>query len=379
MKNIFQYFLTAILFLSIPVYSQTLSISDVEIEKRNAAAAFAEAWQLTLVLVQRECRSPITDSRGSTIEIAKAWALRNRPEMEAAHTWIERYFSSLSPDARKRGSQELRRALGDAVLQNARTFFSRKLPDTASCKRAVNWFSVPQLDIKNIPLNPGYEGFAEFPATLARIRAEPGFSVPKYVKLDFEEISKSSDGSGYLASLDAAEAARERGDTAGLIATFQSMAERGDTRAAQTVGLIYLNGQQIEKNDIEAYKWFHAAWVLGDAEGLNALGVMARDGLGVPVNRTLAGASFQLAKIFSKDQETFDRASGNLERLQSRMSIEEKTRVACMKLTDFEGSLRAPIQDVPPAVKDERNISSKWRVGDLMEKSTDVYNVDACR
>lgn len=379
MKRIFQGFLVAIFFWLAPVHGQTLKTSDDEVERRNAAAAFANAWQLALVLVQRECKPPITTSEDSIDEIARAWTLRNRPEMEAANTWLERYFSSLSPDARKRDSLELRRAVGDAALQNARTFFARRLPDAASCKRAINWFSFPQLDLKNIALNPGYEAFAEFPATLAGIRAEPGFFVPKHLKFDFEDIFKSTGGFGYVASLDAAEAARERGDTAGRMAIFQSMAERGDGRAAQTIGIIYLNGLQVEKNDIEAYRWFHAAWVLWEGEGLNAMGVMARDGLGVPVNRTLAGASFHLAKIFSGNQEAFDRASENLEGLQSRMSAEEKAEIACMKLAAFERSLQAPIKDLPPFVKDERSINSKRRVGDLVENLAYVYNVDACR
>ena len=127
-------------------------------------------------------------------------------------------------------------------------------------------------------LNPGYEQFAEFPATLARIRAEPGFAVPPHLKFGMEKRGQFLSGVGNLASLDAAEAARERGDGPARIAIFKGLAERGDGNAATQVGIIYLTGQQVAKDDGSAYRWFYAAWSQSNMDGLNALGVMNRDG-----------------------------------------------------------------------------------------------------
>ena len=65
--------------------------------------------------------------------------------------------------------------------------------------------------------------FAEFPQTLAKIRAEPNFSVPSHLKLGLTSANqnKTVSGIGNIASLNAAEAAKERGDGPGRIAVYK--------------------------------------------------------------------------------------------------------------------------------------------------------------
>lgn len=373
---------TVTLLCSLSAHSQVAQLSSTEIEKRNAAAAFASLREASVFLLLGECSHLMANSTVSMYTVAQGWFDRNKPEMEAAYVWLDRYLSYLkntNPDAYKHASNDLLRSGSEGLLQNARIFFARKLPDMASCERAAKTFSIPQTDLKNIALNPGYEQFAEFPATLARIRAEPDFSVPPHLKFGMDKIVQNIVPLGDLASLDAAEAAKERGDGLGRIAVFKSMAERGDGRAAQQIGVIYLNGQQVEKNPITAYRWFYAAWSLSEMEGLNALGVMSRDGLGVPVNLPLAEAAFYLAKAAARSRETFDRALSNLDRLENRISPEEKSRIACLTLNSLDDALRAPIRRLDSLVKGKSISNSDRRLGVIVKDLAEAYKTATCQ
>lgn len=372
----------ALLLCAMSAHSQVAQLSSAEIEERNAAAAFASVREASLFLLLGECSHLMANSSVSVNAVAREWFDRNKPEMEATYVWLDRYFSYLkttNPETYKQASTELARATGNGVLHSARGFFARNLPDMASCEKAVNTYSVPQVDLKNIALNPGYEQFAEFPATLARIRAESDFFVPPHLKFGMDKAAQNIVGFGNLASLDASEAAKERGDGIGRIAAFKRMAERGDGRAAQQIGLIYLNGQQVEKNPISAYRWFYAAWSLSDMEGLNALGVMTRDGLGVPVNLPLAEATFYLAKAAARSREAFDRALSNLDRLENRISLEERSRIACMSLSVLDDALRAPIRGLDSLVDGKSISNSDRRLGVIVKDLAEVYKTATCQ
>jgi TPR repeat protein len=295
---------------------------------------------------------------------------------------LDRYLSYLkntNPVAYKQASDDLVRSGSDGLLQNARIFFARKQPDIESCEKAAKAFSVPQVDLRNMALNPGYEHFAEFPATLARIRAESDYFVPEHLKFGMDLAAKNIALFGAVASLEAAEAAKERGDGPGRIAIFKNMAERGDGKAAQQIGLIFLNGQQVDKNPIYAYRWFYAAWSLSDMGGLNALGGMTRDGLGVSVNLPLAGATFYLAKAAARSRATFELALSNLDRLEKRISPEERSQIACMTLGSLDDALRAPIRELAPLVNGKSISNSERRLGVIVKDLADAYKTAACQ
>lgn len=359
---------------------QVAQLSASEIEKRNAAAAFATSHQASLSILLGECSHLLGNSNMEII--AKGWFERNMPEMEAAYVWLDRYLAYLkSTDANtfQRTSNELVRATGTAALQNSRTFFARNAPDTTSCEKAAKIFSIPQLDIKNIALNPGYEQLSEFPQTLARIRNEPNFSVPQHLKLGFENSNRQLTGLGNIASLDAADALKEKGDGPGRGSIYMGMAKRGDGKAAQQVGLIYLNGQQVEKNIPAAYRWFYAAWSLSDMDGLNAMGVMLRDGLGVPVNLTIAQSAFYLAKAAARNQAAFDLASNNVSKLTGQITDDEKSKIACMSLKNLDDALRAPIQTLQPVVQGKPITNPERRLGSIVKDLTAFYQPDFCK
>jgi hypothetical protein len=366
---------------SLTAHGQVAQLSTTEIEKRNAAAAFASVREASLFLLLGECHHLMANSNVPLDVVARAWFDRNKPELEATYGWLDKYISYLKAtnlEKYNQASNELVRSTSNGVLQTARVFFARKQPDLASCEKASKTFSAPQVDLKNVALNPGYEQFAEFPETLARIRAEADFSVPPYLKFGMDKVAHNF-SVGNIASLDAAEAAKERGDGLGRVAVFKSLAERGDGKAAQQIGLIYLNGQQVEKNPMNAYRWFYAAWSLSEMEGLNALGVMNRDGLGVPVNLPLAQATFYLAKAAARTREAFDRALSNLDRLESRISSVEKSLIACMSLSSLDTALQGPIRPFEAFVVGKSISNSERRLGVVVKDLAETYKTALCK
>ena len=344
--------------------------------------AFALGREASLHTLLGECSHLMSLSNPTIETIAKGWFDRNKPELEAAYVWLDQYMSYLKtndPAAFQLASSELARVQGNSILQNARVFFGRQVPNLASCDRAAKTYAISQTDFKNMALNPGYEQFAEFPETLARIRSVPNFAVPPHLKFGFDSASHKLAGVGNIASLDAAEAAREQGDGPRRIAVFKGLAERGDGMAAQQVGLMYLNGQQVDKNINEAYRWFYAAWSLSEMEGLNALGVMNRDGLGVPVNLPLAQSAFYLAKAGARSQPAFDRALNNLDRLGNQISPDAKTQIACMSLSAMDAELKRPIQSLQPLVTPRAIASPERRLGVVVKDLAAIYQAGACR
>ena len=255
MRN--QFIAVVLLVCSNFAHSQVAQLTVTEIEKRNAAVAFAIVREANLYMLMGECSHLMSRSPPTIETIAKGWFDRNKPELEAAYTWLDQYLVHLKtndPAAFQRASIEIASVQGDSLLQNARIYFGRQVPNLASCEQAAKPYSISETDLKNLALNPGYEQFAEFPETLARIRAVPNFAVPPHLKFGFDSANQRVVGVGNIASLDAAEAAGARGDGMGRVAVFKGMAERGDGAAAQQIGLIYVNGEQVEKNAVEAYR-----------------------------------------------------------------------------------------------------------------------------
>ena len=103
----------------------------------------------------------------------------------------------------------------------------------------------------NLGGTKGFERFAEFGETLKRWRTYPMFRPIDDKFRTFE--TQVSAAQQPRVTLDAIEAARERGDSSTVIRGFESLAERGDQRAAQTLGIFYLNGQYVNRNPQSAF------------------------------------------------------------------------------------------------------------------------------
>lgn len=62
----------------------------------------------------------------------------------------------------------------------------------------------------------------------------------------------------------------------------RTAADAGDTLGMNTLGTMYGEGLGVPRNDADAVLWFRAAAEAGDGRGMNNLGVMYSNGLGVP-------------------------------------------------------------------------------------------------
>ena len=71
------------------------------------------------------------------------------------------------------------------------------------------------------------------------------------------------------------------GDVKGALSTLTTLAQLGDPKAQQVLGVMYQNGQGITKNSQEALNWFRLAAASGNEAALYPLGLMYATGAGV--------------------------------------------------------------------------------------------------
>ena len=138
MRN--QFIAVVLLVCSNFAHSQVAQLTVTEIEKRNAAVAFAIVREANLYMLMGECSHLMSRSPPTIETIAKGWFDRNKPELEAAYTWLDQYLVHLKtndPAAFQRASIEIASVQGDSLLQNARIYFGRQVPNLASCEQAA--------------------------------------------------------------------------------------------------------------------------------------------------------------------------------------------------------------------------------------------------
>jgi Sel1 repeat len=95
--------------------------------------------------------------------------------------------------------------------------------------------------------------------------------------------------------VDAAYAAHQKGDYAAALRLVRAPAEQGDARAQSLLGLIYSSGHVAPRDDREATKWFRSAADQGDAVAQLQMGVMYSEGRSVPQDYSEAARWYQLA------------------------------------------------------------------------------------
>lgn len=83
------------------------------------------------------------------------------------------------------------------------------------------------------------------------------------------------------ADYDAGTAAFHAGDFAAALAEWLPLAEAGDARAQNELGVMYGAGFGVEKDNATAASWFRRAAIQGDVRAQNNLGRLYRLGLGV--------------------------------------------------------------------------------------------------
>lgn len=331
--------------------------NESEIEKREAAAGFLLPQAMALSVLRLECRQWLASTDDDVDKVAQIWWERNRGDLDAA-LWIstqavQRYRSTLSSGQASNAERQMVAAVSNANLDILRSVFQRKVPTPDSCQRALQRYKTALLDVANLKSTRGYEQFAEFGETLKRAKADPMYHSREEMYRTLEAqvgIAKTP-----LITLDAIEAARETRDPAVQIQGFKSLAQRNDAQAAQALGVIYLRGQIVPRNYPAASAWFYNAWAMGEPEGLNALGVMARDGLGMSIDNKLAIAAFAVVRKNTSPGSTgaSQRAKANYSSLEKQLSEKDLADAGCMTWASLNNRFRTLTNSVPEVVLHE--------------------------
>lgn len=99
----------------------------------------------------------------------------------------------------------------------------------------------------------------------------------------------------------------KRGDHENAFEAFEALANKGDARAMGAVGLMYVRGLGVRKNETVGAAWLARAADEGDAEAMHSLGEMYAEGQGVPRSRVIALALYfngarlgnEMARVFA--------------------------------------------------------------------------------
>jgi len=332
----------ALLILLTGQQSAIAQISDQEIERREAAAGFILPAAMGLGVLRLECSKWLQGDEDVN-RIAKAWWERNRESLDAA-IWVSsqavhRYRAIMAPEKAALAERQMAQAIGSAALATLRAVFASQLPTPQLCQKAIQRYKFKELDVVNLSKTPGYERFGEFGETLKRVAADKDFRPMEEKFRTFD--AQVSIANNPLITLDAIEAAKVSKDVAGVVRGFESLAERGNSRAAQTLGIFYLNGQYVSRNPQAARGWFYNSWAMGNPEGINALGVMLRDAIGIPADSKLALVAFAIAKqMASKDSaEAFQRSASNYSRLSQQLTSMDVVGAGCLNWSDLHSKL----------------------------------------
>ncbi len=73
-----------------------------------------------------------------------------------------------------------------------------------------------------------------------------------------------------------------RGNYKTALKEFRILAEQGNAEAQFNLGIMYVEGKGVSKDNTEAVKWYRKAAEQGDAQAQNNLGLMYSEGEGVP-------------------------------------------------------------------------------------------------
>ena len=131
-----------------------------------------------------------------------------------------------------------------------------------------------------------------------------------------------------LADVEAGKTALRRGDYQSAYRAFLPDAEAGDDVAMVTIVLLFYRGQLGEVNFTK--DWYVRAFDRQNGDALNNIGVMYRDGQGVQKNGQLAYVLFltvHLAEMGSENTQI--RANGNLRRAVSELPTDQIANALC--------------------------------------------------
>jgi Sel1 repeat-containing protein len=125
-------------------------------------------------------------------------------------------------------------------------------------------------------------------------------------------------------------AAIDRGDYTTARAELSKLASAGDDTAMITMALFYHQGRGVPQDYSKAMDWYLKAFPLSNGDAYNNLGVMYRDGLGVPADRKIAYALFLIVHMRGLGGDSTQiRAGRNLDREVAEQPVQEIRAAVC--------------------------------------------------
>jgi hypothetical protein len=150
-------------------------------------------------------------------------------------------------------------------------------------------------------------------------------------------------------TLSEALAAKRRGDFAAAYPLWVALSEKGDDKATVELGLMHHQGVGVPQDYGKAMDWYLKVFKK-NADALNNIGVMYRDGLGVEKNRKIAHLLFLTIHMSGMGGEaTISRANRNLRREVAELSIAERRESICytMQYVSAYVESKGTLKDVP--------------------------------
>ena len=105
---------------------------------------------------------------------------------------------------------------------------------------------------------------------------------------------------------------------------WEGLAKKGDVKAMMSLGMVYHTGDGVDVDYTKAMDWYLQAYAKNDGDALNNIGVLFRDGLGMPKNEKIAYLLFLKVHMEGLGTEgTQMRSGSSLGRLVGSMKKED--------------------------------------------------------
>ena len=157
------------------------------------------------------------------------------------------------------------------------------------------------------------------------------------------------------ADIETAVALLRAGEIQSAIPLFEELANEGDTKAMITLGNLYYEGRGTTQDYQSAMNWYLRA-LPENGDAFANIGVLYRDGLGVPQNLEIAYAVFVITHMRGLgSDDTQIRNGRNLQKAVSVMSQNQIIRALCQSetyvmqfvLNEGTGGVRDDSGDLP--------------------------------
>jgi uncharacterized protein len=159
-------------------------------------------------------------------------------------------------------------------------------------------------------------------------------------------------------------AATQRGDFETAYAVWVQRAQQGDDKAAIEAGLAHHMGRGRPVDHAQALTWYLSA-LEKNGDAWNNIGVIFRDGLGVPQNRRIAHLMFLTVHMTGFGNEaTVMRANRNLRREIAELPLAERQASLCYTMGYLQAYVRSrgELKEVPEHL---RASPERKRIGEL--------------